>query len=233
MNNIDPTNVDHLIAHILDPGTEGLTSFREDFLVELDSICRDISECYIWFQKFDTQSAPDQQFAYATAHIYALVEALYSTTKLLAHGFLAPAGNLFRVALEAMAMSVLLSWRSKVLLEKKTNKWVEGDFFEGFIQEKSWAKSHVALKTLDKNSTLLGLSPVALKLLSSSKKLYNNYSHVSPLSIRVSMITPDRLMFGGGYDPEQKDLFEKEIQIRRQFIEKVPSFLESLYKRNA
>ena len=86
---------------------------------------------------------------------------------------------------------------------------------------------------MEKNHSKVGLSENALKLLKASKDLYNDYSHVSLWSIRLSVISDHKSAFGGGYDEEQRPLFEKELQIREQFIEKVPSFLGSLYKRLA
>ena len=105
-------------------------------------------------------------------------------------------------------------------------------YFADFIKQKPWTKAHVAIKTLEKNRECLGLSSEAMSLLKLLKDLYNSYSHVSLLTIRSNILSPDMVSFGGGYEKEQKPLFEEELQVRRIFIEKVPTFIESLYSRS-
>ncbi|MDW7712270.1 MAG: hypothetical protein SCH98_17520 [Deferrisomatales bacterium] len=234
MHKIDPLNVDELVAYVFDIQHGGSVDlFREAFSEPIQEICGSVKECYLGFLQFEKHEAPDERFLHLTAHIYALVEALYTSVKLLAHGFLAPSGNQFRVALEAMAVSVLLSHPGDLLLEKRPNKWVSRSFYADFAKDKRWTLPHLAIKTLDKNREQIGLSEQAMKLLSATKDIYNKYSHSSRLSIRAIVVAPDRVLFGGGYEHEQEPLFAKELEIRSGFIEKVPSFLTTLYKRVA
>ena len=233
MHKINPLNVEQLVSYIFDSNEASVNQFQADFSSPVLSICELLRESYVHYLKFDNHPDPDEQFSYLTAHVYSLVESLYTSTKLLVHGFLSPSGNQFRVALESTALSVLLSWRDKLQLQKRSPNWSHRDFFDDFKKGKRWARSHLAIKILAKNRDLLGLSGQALKLLEASKQLYNNYSHVSFLSIRATIVDEDKLVFGGGYDGEQKDLFAKELEIRKGFIEKVPSFIDTLYDRAA
>ncbi len=232
MHKINPLSVEELVAYMFDNQQGGsVEQFQNDFSETVLLICELTKKCYVGFLQFENHKEPDEQFLYLSAHVYTLVESLYTSVKLLVHGFLAPSGNQFRVALEAMTLSVLLSWRGDLLLEKKSNRLVMRNFYEDFLKEERWTRSHLAIKILDKNRDKLGLSTDAMSLLNAAKDLYNSYSHVSLLSISAGIVSLDRVLFGGGYEHEQKLLFEKELHIRKQFIEKVPSFLESLYKR--
>jgi len=233
MDHFNPQNTDDLFSHIFDPPMEPLALFRKDFFEPVERICVLIGLCYEQFLKFNNHPTPDTQFMHVTAYVYTLVDSLFSSTKLLVHGFVAPSGNLFRVSLEAMAMAVLISLRGEILVKKEKHRCEYGNFFEGFSNEKSWSKPHKAINILEQNSSTIGLTEGALKLLKQSKDIYNDYSHASLWSIRLSVISEEKNVFGGGYNQEQKSLFEKEIQIRKQFVEGIPFFLESLYKRVA
>jgi hypothetical protein len=233
MDHINPQSTDDLISHIFDSSLESLALFRKDFIEPVVRICDHIRLCYGQFLKFENHPTPDTQFMYVTAYVYTLVESLFSSTKLLVHGFTAPSGILFRVSLEAMAMAVLIGLRGDILVMKKKNRCEYGNFFEGFLNGKSWSKPHIAIKILEQNCCTIGLTEGALKVLKESKDIYNDYAHASLCSIRLSVISEEKNVFGGGYNQEQKPLFEKEIQIRKQFVEGIPYFLESLYKRVA
>ena len=229
-NKINPLNVQELLSHIFDNDRRrSLDQFQNVFGEAVLAICELVKNCYAGFLQFENHPEPDDQFAYLTAHVYALVESLYTSSKLLVHGFLAPSGNQFRVALEATALSVLLSCRNDILVQTRFNKWVSRSFFDDFIKQKQWTKAHVAIKTLEKNREWLGFSSEAMSLLKLLKDLYNSYSHVSLLTIRSNILSPDMVSFGGGYEKEQRPLFEEELQVRRMFLEKVPTFLELLY----
>ncbi|MFZ3114124.1 MAG: hypothetical protein WA133_07495 [Syntrophales bacterium] len=177
MHKIDPLNVDELVANVFDMQYgSSVDLFREAFSESIHEICGSVKESYLGFLQFEKHEAPDERFSNLTAHVYALVEALYTSVKLLAHGFLTPSGNQFRVALEAMAVSVLLSHPGDLLLEKRPNKWVTRNFYDDFAKENRWTRPHLAIKTLDKNREQLGLSEEAMKLLNATKDLYNLHS---------------------------------------------------------
>lgn len=231
MHKINPLDTKELVSHIFDGHKETLNLFQADFSAPVLSICEQLREAYAGYLRFEKHPQPDEQFMYLTAHVFSLVESLYTSTKLLAHGFLTPSGNQFRVALECTALAVLLSWRKDMSLPKKRDKWTERPFFADFKDGKPWARSHRVIMILGENRKRLGLSEPAHKLLDASKKLYDNYSHVSFLSLRASIVNPDNVVFGGGYVSEQRDLFAKELDIRRQFTELMPQFVTTLYER--
>ena len=233
MHKINPLNVEELVIDIFDIQQSGSADqFRNDFSEPVLNICELIKNCYASYLQFESHKEPDSQFSYMAAYTFALVESLYTSLKLLVYGFLAPSGNQFRLALEALALSALLSWRNQLMVNKRQNKWKCTNFFEDFLEDKRWARPHLAIKILDENKERLGFSEEAIGLLAESKKLYNNYSHASLLSIRAIIISPERVLFGGGYDHEQKPLFEKELEIRKRFIEKIPIFLDTLYTKS-
>ena len=233
MHKIDPLNVAELVSYMFDNNEASVNQFQTDFSSPVLSICEHLRESYAQFQRFDKRPDHDEQFSHLCAHIYSLVESLFTSTKLLVLGFLAPSGNQFRVALESTAISVLLSSRSKLQVQKTYPNWTPRDFFEDYKKGKRWAKSHLAIKILSQNKDVFGLSGQALTFLEASKSLYNNYSHVSFLSIRAAIVNEEKLVFGGGYDPEQKDLFGKELEVREAYIDKVPILLDTLYNRVA
>jgi hypothetical protein len=212
MKNVDPLRIEDLVVHIFDGGKESIDDFQADFSAQGLSICEYLRQCFGHFLRFDRHPEADEQFSQLTADVYSLVEALYTSTKLLVYGFLSPSGNQFRVALESLAVSVLLSYRGKLLVSKKLNCWSERDFYTDFKENKRWARSHLAIKILSRNIDLLGLSERALKLLQESKVLYNNYSHVSLLSIRAVIVNPHKVVFGGGWvRPKTERAFCKRI----------------------
>ena len=89
----------------------------------------------------------------------------------------------------------------------------------------------MALRILDENRELIGLSEKGTKALISTKDLYNNHSHASFITLRMAIINEGQTVFGGGYDTTQKDIYDKEISIRNNFIKIVPEYLNSLYNR--
>lgn len=233
MHKFNPLNTDELFAELFDIQHGGsVFQFQKDFSAEVFSVCELIKQCYVGFLQFENLAEPDEQFMFLSAHVYAMVESLYTSIKLLTLGFLAPSGNQFRVALEALAYSILLSCREELLLEIKQNKWVEANFFEDFLNQKRWTRSHLVIKILDKNKETLGLSTKAVSLLNTTKELYNHYSHATLWTIRTVVVSSECTSFGGGYDREQKALYKDELSARKMFIEKVPGFLVALYEKS-
>jgi hypothetical protein len=232
MKKINPLNVNDLVVDLFDVQTASVDQFSEDFSEVVLGICESIRNCYAAFLCFENHDGADEQFQYLTAHVYAQIQSLYTSVKLLVHGFVAPSGNQFRGAIEATALAILLSCRRDLLVKKTRKKWTASNFYEDLRSGKRWTQPHLAMNILIKNKEQLGLTAAALDLLENTRKLYNDYSHASLLSIRAVIISHDRVLFGGGYEHDQKELFEIELNARKGFIEKAPSLLGALYKRS-
>lgn len=233
MSSIDPLKTEQLVSLLFDEQHSSVTSFQNDFSAEALSVCENLRDSWAGYLKFDHYKKADEQHKYLCAHLYTLIESQFTSCKLLVGGFLPPSGNQFRVALEAMATAILLSHRGNLLVQKRPPKWTSRNYFNDYKKERRWALPFKSIQIAKENQSTLKLPDYSIQLLEQTKGLYNNYSHASFLSLRASFVDSEKLMFGGGYDQNQKDIFKKELEIRSKFSSKIPKFLDALYERLA
>jgi len=229
MNIVDPTKIDELFLDIFLHNKGCIENFKNDFSKEIYEICEYMSISFKIYQKFEESPNQTEQYLLLKAHIFSLVEALYTSTKLLISGFLSPSGNLFRIALETLSVSILLANPHDVLIPNKKEP-VRRNFFKSYENKEKWTKSHLALNILKTNKSEIGITEQALSLLEEAKTHYNKHSHISFLYIRNNIIDSNRLRFGGGYEKSQHTIFFEELTVRRLFLNKIPDFLEIMYK---
>lgn len=233
MKEINPLIVDQLVEHVFSHDAESLNSFHNNHAKMVLEICELISESYKLYLRFDNKSDPDLQFSHLTGHVYSIVERLFTSLKLLCSGFVNPSGNQMRVALESVALSALLSWRGKMNLPANRNKWKKDDFFLSYIQDKSYTRPHRALYILDKNKELIGFTEKGINIIKHVKDLYNNHSHASFIAMRAALVNENQIIFGGGYNNEQKEIYEAELNIRKNVVITIPKYLEGLWEKCA
>lgn len=232
MHNINPLKVDELVSCVFDSCDESMSNFQADFSQGVLSICEHLRDGWSGFLKFDNHANADEQHNYLTANIYMLVESQFTSLKLLAGGFVAPSGNQLRVSIEALATSALLSQRGELLVQKNRPNWKPRNYFADYKKGKHWVFPMKSLQILEANNDRIKLTGQALSMLSSIRKLYNQYSHASFLTLGAGIVNPEKLRIGGGYDREQKYIYENEMAIRQDLISKTPSYISGLYEKS-
>jgi hypothetical protein len=161
----------------------------------------------------EKKTEPD---AYITALLYTALHSHVVSLKLYISGLLVPSGNTQRYVYECVALAFLLSRPSLGVVEKyMTDKY----------------STTKAVRDVIRNHETLKLNREALKILESSVKFYDKFSHPTRLSLGGIINLSgngSQIIFGGAYDKDKEFAYEKELKSKMGFAEILPNLIQGV-----
>ena len=227
----NPAEPKEVAREVFEENKSIIDQFAERYSQEILEFSEGFSHAYRQFRQFDRITANDERAAYVAGLIFALLDNLLVSMKLLVAGHLIPSGNLMRQATESTAVAILCSSKEKVVVQGKKGKRKVINYFNHFKSGSSVAQSSKALNQLELNKAALGIRDDAIEKLKAARKFYHQYSHPSMLSlgVTISHISPNIFFMGGSFDEGKIEAYQKEIKHRIGFSHILPNLIDALF----
>ena len=161
---------------------------------------------------------------------------LIVSVKLLLAGKAAASGNVFRQAIEGVAMAVLCSTDEELVILARPNKGdIRGCYWTRVMtRDDRLVEGQRALQQLAWNAEVLRLPPGWIHWLTETQKLYSGVSHASlmTISLRTNFALPGAVSFGAHFDPEKLGWYRAGLVHRgllaRELAEVMPYLLAAM-----
>jgi hypothetical protein len=222
---------DEIISEIFHDNSDVLNKFYTNFSKELQEFAQLFTEAYKKNLELDqlVKNTENKQKAYVSAITYLLLDNLLTSVKLLVLGYDIPSGNLMRQVIESIALASLCSTKEKIQIKIK-GKTKNIHFYTSFVNHKSEAQSHFALKYLEDNYIKLNIKKRAIDSLKKTRQLYHNFSHPGEMSLSslVSFEQRGKIYICGGFDHGKIKQYKIEIMLRISLCKILPNFFQGL-----
>ena len=232
---LNPARPDEIVKELFHDNSEILNEFSGQFSKELLEFAELFSEAYKKYLELDRliRETENEQKAYVSGLTYSLLDNLLTSVKLFIMGYQIPSGNLMRQVIESIALATLCSLKDKIRISTTKNKTKDIHFYTSFINQKSEAKSFLALKYLEANYDNLGINEDAINALKKSRTFYHHYSHPGEFSLAstISFEKPGKSFIGGSFDHGKMEEYKKELLQRINFCKILPNIITGLIYR--
>jgi len=234
MKEIDVTNSGSLVSALFENHSEDMDRFSKEYSSEALEFCKGIALCFRKHNLFTLINNPSDRSKHVAAHVYVVINNIYSSMRLLMIEHVVPSGNMYRQSIEAMCMSILLAHEGSIEITAKKNKKKKIDFFEKYIGNKAEAQPSKAMGHLKRNFDSLKVREDSVQRLSDSLKFRHNFSHCSKLAIALSQSggSEPKWLLGGGIGHEDNELMgvmSKEVQVNIVFPVEEDFFVKEFY----
>jgi hypothetical protein len=180
--------------------------YLRQFKKEIVKFTDHIVAAYAEYKILSVASKGDKKKAYVSAILYNAITLQIISMKLFLNGYTIPSGNLFRQAIEGIALALLCSAHDLKILER-------------FMGDKY--SSNDAITDLIRHFKKLSLDRTALKPLKEAREYYHRFSHLSKESIVISMSFSQKGKgyLGVSFDHAKIDRYKWEIANRVNLAE--------------
>jgi hypothetical protein len=230
LNLTDPTAV---ITEIFDDDEWVKNEFNKHFSAELLIFAEVLAKSFQEYPKVQALAKDDdEQALYVAAFTHGIFDDLITSTKLLVSGKLIPSGNLMRQALEGIAVTILCSSRTLLLIPKNTKKSrtsISVKYWERIKEIDTRVQSHKAVAHLELNRVQLQVNQYAIDELKRGIKTYHQFSHPSIISLvaRVKESETEIHQFiGGVFNDTMVPQYKSEIEQRTSLCRILPNLIE-------
>ena len=148
------------------------------------------------------------------ALVFIAIHLHIGSMKLLLAGYTVAAGNLFRQVLETIALALLCSGKDVDILNRfNADKYSTND----------------AIRDVLRNVERLGLKEDGIKALRSGQAFYNQYSHVTKLTIGAAeSFAGEGIYIGAAFDEGKVESYVKEVAGRLELARVFNSFVDAV-----
>ncbi|KVD05536.1 hypothetical protein WI77_27055 [Burkholderia ubonensis] len=211
-----PANVKH---ELLDADQNVRDEFARALDPELDQLAVALAAAFNAFPAILAVAArlPTPRTALVAGFAFGVIDDVVVSTKLLLSGKGPAAGNTMRQAIEGVAMAVLCSTDTPLILQKAGKAPPRtACYWQKLDQCDPCTQGHHALKQLDWNARTLQISADAITALRGAQQHYHQFSHCGPLTIGLrNMLTgPKMTWLGGQFDPAKLEWYRVEMRER-------------------
>lgn len=176
-------------SELLGTPTEVMQQFLVHFNAETHKFVEEIAKAAGMWEQFGAAAKKREQeqkeLTFSSAYFLNAVNSALVSTRLLLSGYIVPAGNQARCAVESMAFGVLLAFPA-------TNTY------------RDWKKDHDiehrALHRLTRNAEHCGVDKKNVKVLKEQIKHYDKYSHPSEEALKSIWLPPCQQHPGGAWN---------------------------------
>jgi len=234
-----PQNPDEIVRELTRPKSDELNQFTKYFPQEVlgfSELFSDVFKKYLELrhsaEKNGEKDRPIGQKDFVVFFSYQILDNLFTSFKTLLMGFQTASGNLMRQVAEGVAVVILCATNSQIKRtdKKKTKSFL---YYECFKKDKSYARSHNAIRLLEINVEIVRISGYGLEILRLLKEYNNRYSHPSfwSTSSFISIGNPGKMYIGGCFDEGKVEWYKQEMEARIQFCRKLPPLFDGLILR--
>ena len=231
-----PQNPDEIIRELTSPNLEELDQFSKHFPQEVVDFAESFSDVFKKYlelrhsaEKNAEKTRPIGQKDFVVFFSYQILDNLFTSFKTLLMGFQTASGNLMRQVAEGVAVVILCATNSQIKRKDKT-KTKSFQYYECFKIDKSYARSHNAIRLLENNKEIVRISDYGLEMLKLLKEYNNRYSHPNfwSTSSFISIGNPGKMYIGGCFDEGKVEWYKQEIEARIQFCRELPRLFDGL-----
>jgi hypothetical protein len=184
------------------------------------------------FELFETLNklATNVQTSLVAGFIHSALDDLLISVKLLMSGKMMASGNSMRQAIEGICIAIMCaSGKPLKIHEEELMYWrcMEANDLR--------VMGHKAVKQVEINREILGVSKDAIDRLKGAKDHYDKFSHsgLMGLASRVSMGEVSVVYVGGAFDEAKLDAYRVEIKERIGLSRIIPQVIKSLIERSS
>lgn len=232
---IDLAKPDEVLRELFDDDRWVKDEFSRHLSREIVELSEGMAAAFGAYPRLN-QAANDgasEQAALVSGFVFGVIDDILVSTKILLAGKLMPAGNLMRQAVEGIAMAVLCSSHSLIVVKGKKNSNVAVRYWCRVKEGDPLVESHKAVAQLALNQTSLGVSADSVERLKRARRHYSQFSHPGLLGIaaRVSLGKEGQVYAGGHFDADKLDAYKVEVGERIGLCRILPNLIESLAAR--
>lgn len=199
-----------------------LTSTDEDvradymnyFRSDVERFSQSMGQALVGWQDLDSCIPRGEKGAYVSAVVFISITLHISSMKMFLSGDSVGAGNLFRQAIEAIALAFLCS---------KENL----GFLDRFIDNK-YSANH-AVRDVCRRAQKLGLDKTTVKWVKQVHEFTHQYSHPTLLTLAAARpFSKPGLYIGGAFDESKIEAYKKEVHMRVGWAEGISRCIEKV-----
>ncbi|WP_413664692.1 hypothetical protein ACG1BZ_05265 [Microbulbifer sp. CNSA002] len=234
---IDPTIATNLAGVLCQNYADETNSFSAKHPVSVQHFTEIMAYCHTKINQYASlvKNEKDEQAKIAERYLDLAINNLFSSMQLLIIEHIIASGNMFRQAVEATCIAILLSHRGELRTTyKKNGKKIEENFLflDIFMEDKHYKWPYLYLPLIEKNKSALGIDAEFIEVFKAAQRVFNGYSHASKKTINLSQSggIGSRLFIGGGIGHPEKNLLDFELKARINFSKKIPTIIDYIYK---
>jgi hypothetical protein len=231
---IDLTDPAAVKNEVLDADAAVRAEFAAHLDGELTQLAETLASCFQLLPALNAAANHMQtkRPALVAAFAFGVLDDLVVSTKLLFAGKLPAAGNLMRQVIEGIAMSILCSTDTLLIIKAgiKGNPPVTARYWQKVDEGDKRTQGHLAVDQLKWNAGVLGVNADAVTRLTAGKKHYNGFSHCGTFTIanRMSLNEGGAVFVGGHFDGAKLDAYRNEMNDRIGLCGVLSPFMERL-----
>ncbi|MBJ9696949.1 hypothetical protein [Burkholderia cenocepacia] len=232
-----------VLRTLLDDERSVRDAFASALEADLGPLAAALAQCYArWRPIRDAATAlPAPRTDLLNAFVFGALDDLIVSAKLLLAGKAAASGNVFRQAIEGVAMAVLCSTDEELILKVRPKQGdVRGCYWERVMAgDDRVVEGQRAVQQLAWNAGALRLPPGWIDWLTEAQKLFSGMSHASvvAMSLRTNLHTPETISFGAHFDPEKVWWYRASLvhrrMLARELAEVMPYLLATMRRADA
>lgn len=189
--------------------------FVKIFETDTKVFCEAMADAIIKWRSLDADSQGNEKRAYISAMVFTAISLHILSLKLFLSGQAVASGSLFRQVVESIALALVCSGKDLGMLER----FMENEY-----------STNVAVRDVLRHSERLGLKDDGVQALRDAQKFYDNYSHITILTIAAGMSFSEKsgLYVGAAFDEGKVEAYRKEARGRVSLAEVFPNFVEGV-----
>jgi uncharacterized membrane protein len=174
--------------------------YMKAFHASVETFSDAMAKAVLVWRSLDATVKGDERRAHVSALVYAAFTLHILSFKLFLSGHIVAAGNQFRQVIETIALALLCSSKDlDVLTRFMADQYSTND-----------AVTHVL-----RHAKQLGLKPDALQALKSAQEFYHRYSHITRLTLAVTIsFSEEGTYVGASFDEGKIEAYKKEVDGR-------------------
>ncbi|WJN72108.1 hypothetical protein [Burkholderia anthina] len=230
----DLTNPQVVRQELLDADQDVREAFAGALEPELGPLAAALAECFARWRliRDAVTAAPAPRTDLLNALVFGALDDLVVSAKLLLTGKAAASGNVFRQAIEGVAMAMLCSTDADLILQARPRQGdARGCYWQRVMAgDDRLVEGQRALQQLAWNAEALRLPPGWIDWLTNTQKLYSGVSHASlvTMSLRTNFHSPGAISFGAHFDPEKVWSYRAGLVHRRLLAQELAKVMPYL-----
>ena len=233
--NLDPKDPKGIYREIFDDDRWVKEEFQKHFGSGIEEFASRLAAAFVAYEELNkvVDAVQSEQAGLVGAFTFTALDDLCTSTKLLVSGKLMPSGNLFRQAVESVAMATLCCHSGPIIVSHVKNTPVTLTYWSRVMAGDKRTRGHRALEQLAMNQAAIGLSKDSVDRLKDAKEHYDKFSHAGIVGIasRSALEFGGPVYLGGHFDKGKLEAYKIEVSERVGLCSILPAFIQALATR--
>ncbi|RQQ00408.1 hypothetical protein [Burkholderia stagnalis] len=230
---VDLTDPKAVLHELLDNDQRVRDEFVAALGTELEQLAAGVAACFQRLPRINERLVQVNTIRTDLMGAFALgvLDDLMVSTKLLLGGKLPAGGNVMRQAIEGVAMALLCSTDTLLVIEQKENRPpVQARYWKKVWAGDNRVQGQHAIRQLGWNAAALGVRPEGIKSLRDAQQFFHPFSHCGQVAIvhRAVLEQPGIWNLGGHFEAAKLDGYRTHMAQRIGLCGVLPGFLDHL-----